>query len=286
MGKRSGIFILAALPLCFCNGFVSCAYGQSFVFGPEFFSSESGRPQRAVKSFSVQDTSREYILSVQSQWSSDTRGGRSSIDINREFFVSRDELLRKPKVFKESLTLQKQNDISIEVTAKADAPVLVTIMSVEEHAATIKIPPVGGTADLAGYASAVFPAGTFDGVQDVNISATASPSTQNIFEINAAGPRLPYEIRINTGDAAPKNDIKVRVSYPDSFSSPDYQIHLFAQMHDNPDAPGVHDRFFMVSSVPDDVAKTAMTTLPKYAFSNRYGKNGTYEAIITIGLIR
>ena len=62
-------------------------------------------------------------------------------------------------------------------------------------------------------------------------------------------------------------------------------MHVFAQMHDNPDAPGVHDRFVMIDTGLDDHIEMAMTTLPKYAFSNRYGKNGTYEAIITVGLI-
>jgi hypothetical protein len=139
--------------------------------------------------------------------------------------------------------------------------------------------------DLEGYASVIFPAGTFDATQDVMISVTASPSTQDIFEANATGPRLPYEIRINTGNKAPGKDIEASVNYPDSFFSSDYQIHVFAQMHDNPDAPDVHDRFFMISSGLDDIVKTAMTTLPKHAFSNRHGKNGTHEAIITVGLI-
>jgi len=30
---------------------------------------------------------------------------------------------------------------------------------------------------------------------------------------------------------------------------------------------------------------TARTTLPRHAFSNLYSKKGTYEAVITVGLI-
>ena len=117
------------------------------------------------------------------------------------------------------------------------------------------------------------------------MSITTSPSKQNVFEADATGPRLPYEIRINTGNKAPARDISVGLKYPDSFFSSDYQMHIFAQMHDNPDTPDVHDRFVMMDSGLDDVLGMAMTTLPKNAFSNRYGKNGTYEAIITVGLI-
>ena len=117
------------------------------------------------------------------------------------------------------------------------------------------------------------------------MSVTTSPSKQNVFEADATGPRLPYEIRINTGDKAPTTDITVSLQYPDSFFSSDYQMHIFAQLHDNLDAPDVHDRFVQIDSGLDDMVEMAMTTLPKYAFSNRYGKNGTYEAIITVGLV-
>ena len=286
MRPKINTHILAVLSSFCCITFLSGAWGQPLVFGPEFFSSESGTSVRKAKSFSVQDTDQEFILSVQSWWGSDTRGDRSSLDVNQEFFVSRDDILRKPKIYKKPVRLEKQNNISVETTANASMPVFVTIMSLKEHATTAKISPSGGVVGLAGYATAILPAATFDGPQDITLSITASPFTQNIFEINAAGPRLPYEIRINTGSVAPEKDIEVSVNYPISFYSPDYQIHVFAQMHDNPDAPGVHDRFFPVSSRLNDTARTATTMLPKHAFSNRYGKNGTYEAIITMGLTR
>lgn len=282
--KVINIFTFAALPFFCCFGFFSCAYGQPFVFGPELFFSEGGIPKRVVKSFTVQDIDQEFILSVQSKWSHDPRGGRSSMNVNQEYFVSRDDLLRKPRIFKKPVTLQKQNEISVEVSGEADAPILVAIMSMGEHKVNAKVLPIGEAVELAGYASALFPAGTFEDAQNVTIYVTASPATQNIFEINAAGPRLPYEIRINTGNVAPKKDVEVSVNYPGSFYQSDYPIHMFAQMQDNPDAPDVHNRFFLVSSKLDDIVKTAKATLPKHAFSNRYGKNGTYEAIITVGL--
>lgn len=285
MEKMSNIFILlTALLLYFCNGLISCAYGHSLVFGPEFFSSESGKSQRIVKSFSVQDVSQEFIVSVQRGRGSEKEMAKGTININEKVIFSPDELGKQSKMFTKPVKLQKQNDISVEVTGEADAPVIVTIMSLKEQAVTATIPPIGGAVDLEGYASAIFPAGTFNGTHDVKMSVTASPPIQDIFEADATGPRLPYEIRINSGDKAPEKDVEVSVNYPDSFFASDYQIHIFARMHDNPDAPDAHDRFVMIDSGLDDMVKTAKTTLPKHAFSNRYGKNGTYEAIITIGL--
>ena len=283
-GKIFNAFVLAALPLYFCNGLVSRAYGQSLVFGPELFSSEGGKSQRVVKHFSIQDVSQKFIVSVQSGRGSEKGVARGAIDINGEPIVSPDEIGKQFKMLKKPVKLQKQNDISVEVAGEADAPIIVTIMSQEEYSVTAKMPPVGETVYLAGYASVIFPSGTFDGTQDVTISVTASPSTQDIFEANATGPRLPYEIRINTGNKAPATDIAVAIKYPDSFFSSDYQMHICARIYDNPDTPDVQDRFCLIDS---GVGHTGaiITSLPTYVFSNHYGKNGTYEAIITVMLI-
>lgn len=284
MRKISQSLILAGLILYFCNGLVSYAYGQSVVFGPEFFPSERGKFYQAVKSFTVQDTGQKFIVSLQNGNGGEKGIASGTIGINGEIIVSSSELGKQFKMLTKPVKLQNKNDISVNVTGEVDAQIIVTIMSLEEHTVTAKIPPIGNAVDLVGFASVVFPAGSFDGTQDVTISATVSPSTQDIFEEYATGPRLPYEIRINTGNKAPKKDIEVSVHYPDSFYSSEYQIHIFAQMHDNPDAPDVHDRFFMIRSGLDDIVKTAMTTLPKHAFSSRHDNNGAHEAIITIGL--
>ncbi len=285
MMKKSSTFILAALALYFCNGFISCAYGHSLVFGPEFFSGPGGKSQQVVKTFSVQDVNQKYILSVQGGSGSEKEAARGAIKINGKLIFSYEEIGKQPRMLTKTVKLQKQNKISVEATGEVDAPIIVTIMSLEEQRVTAKIPPIGDAVDIEGYARVIFPAGTFDDVQNVKISVNASPAIQDIFEANATGPRLPYEIRINTGNKAPKKDIEVSVKYPDSFYASLYQIHIFARMYENPDATDVHDRFFMISSGLDDVIEMAMATLPIHAFSNRYGKNGTYEATITVGLI-
>ncbi|MDE2117185.1 MAG: hypothetical protein KGJ19_01160, partial [Betaproteobacteria bacterium] len=249
-----------------------------------FFSSESGKPQRVAKSFSVPDASQKFIVSVQSGRCGEKGVCGGAVNINGKRIVSPDELGKQFRMVTKPVKLKKQNDISVEVAGEADVPVIVTIISLEAQTATAKIPPIGDAVDIEGYARVIFPAGTFNSTQNVRVSVTASPPIQDIYGANATGPRLPYEIRINTGNKAPGKDVEVSVNYPDSFFATDYQIHIFARMHDNPDVPDAHDRFVMIDSGLDDVVKTAKTTLPKHAFSNRYGKNGTYEAIITVGL--
>ena len=144
---------------------------------------------------------------------------RGAIEINGKPVVAPDELGKQFKMLKKPVTLQKQNDISVEVAGEADTPVIVTIMSQEEHTVTAKIPPIGEAVDLVGYASVIFPSGTFEATQDVMVSTADSPSTQGIFEANYTVPRLPYEIRINSGGKAPEKDIEVSVNIPESFVS-------------------------------------------------------------------
>ena len=284
MGKISNTFVLAALLLYFCNDFVSFAYGHSLVFGPEIFSSESGKSQRVVKRFSVHDVNQKFFVSVQSGSDSEKGVSRGTININGKLVFSPDEIGKPFKMLTKPVTLQKQNDISVEMAGESDSPIIVTIMSLKAQRVTAKISPLGGRVNLEEYALVTFPAKAFDVTQEVRMSINASPATQDIFEANATGPRLPYEIRINTGNKAPATDIAVAIKYPDSFFSSDYQMHICARIYDNPDTPDMQDRFCLIDS---GVGHTGaiITSLPKYVFSNHYGKNGTYEAIITVVLI-
>ena len=285
MSKVFNTFVSAALALFFCIGIVSCAYGHSLVFGPELFSGESGKSQRVVKKFSVEDANQKFFISVQSQTSSERKPGSGVININGKPVFLFDELGERYKMLTKPIKLQKRNEISVEVPGESTAPVIVTIMSLKEQTVTAKIPPIGEAVDLDGYASVIFPAGTFEDTQEVRVSVSASPSVQDVFQVTAAVPRLPYEIRINSGDKAPRKDVEVSITYPDSFFASHYQIHVFAHLYGHTDQPEMHGQFFLINSGLDDQVSMAMATLPKHAFSNRHGKNGTYEAIITIGLI-
>ncbi|MDO8263828.1 MAG: hypothetical protein Q7T21_11470 [Gallionella sp.] len=283
MKKISFNFILAALSLYFCSGLFSCAYGHSVVFGPEIFSGESGKSQRVVKRFSIHDVNQKFFISVQSGKGSEKGVVGAAIDLNGERIVSHAEIGKQFKMLTKPVKLRKQNDISVEVTGESESPIIVTIISLKAQAVTARISPLGGRLNIPEYASITFPAGAFDATQEVRMSLNASPSIQDIFEATAPGPRLPYEIRINTGNQAPATTVAIAVTYPDSFFSSAYRMQICARMYDNPDATDVHDTFCLIDS---GVSHTGaiITSLPKQVFSNHYGKNGTYEAIITVVL--
>jgi len=285
MRKGSSFFILAILLLHFYNGLIPLAYGQSLVFGPEFFIHETGKSQQVVNGFSIQDVNQKFMLSIQRGGGRKNGIGGCAIEINGEIIVSSGECGKPFKMLTKPVKLKKKNNIAVEITGGVDTSMIVTIMGLDEHLVTTKIPPIGKVVDLEGYASIAFPSASFDDAQHVKIYTTASPSMDNIFEAHATGPRLPYEIRINTGNKAPGKDIVADINIPDSFYSSPYQIHIFALMQDNSGAPEEHGRFVMLYSSVDQVIMTARTTLPKHVFSNLYSKNGTYEAVITVGLI-
>lgn len=284
MRNTSCSFILVTLLLYFCNAVFSCAYGHSLVFGPEIFSIGDGKSHSVVKRFSVHDENHKFFISVQSGMGSEKGMVAGAININGKPVFLPDEIGKPFKMLTKPIKLQKQNDISVEMTGDSGSQIIVTIMSLKAQRVTTKISPLGGRINLEEYALVTFPAKAFDVTQEVRMSINASPSTQDIFEANAPGPRLPYEIRINTGNKAPATSIAVGIKYPDSFFKSDYQMHICARMYDNPDDPDAHDRFCVIDS---GVGHTGVifTSLPKQVFSNHYGKNGTYEAVITVVLV-
>lgn len=286
MGRKLSTFILAI----FLSGITHCAYGRLLVFGPEFFLGKEGEYQRVAKEFYVHDVDRKFILSIQSRVG-DGKGIKAAITINGARVALPDEF-RGHSMIAEPVILRNKNEILVETAGATDATFLVTIINMdEEHTLTAKIPLLRETADFEGvvdfegHAVMTFPDGSFDTSQSVTVTLVRTPSTQYLFEADNVVSRLPYEIRINSGDKPPASDVELSVRVPDSFIASDYAMHIFAMLHDNPDTNGPHDRFFQMGSGLDELVNMLKTTLPKEAFSGSYGKNGTYEAVITVGLI-
>ncbi len=285
MERKFNTFILAV----FLSGLTHCAYGRVLVFGPEFFFSEAGKHQRATKEFPVHDVNQKFILSVQSG-ASGGKGIKAAITINGVRIALPDELEERLMIT-EPVNLRNKNEISIETTGTTDASLLVTIINVEEeHTVTVEIPLLTevdfeGVVDFEGYAVMTFPNGSFGKAQNITATLIPTPSTQYLFETDDVVPRLPYEIRINSGDKPPAGDTELSVRVPDSLIASDYSMQIFAMMHDNPDAHDLHDRFSMLSSGLNSETNMLKVALPREAFSSAYGKNGTYEAVITVGLI-
>lgn len=151
-----------------------------------------------------------------------------------------------------------------------------------------QVSPSGGTIELPGKASVTFRPGSFVTSQAVEVSATSSPETETDFNLTAdifdAATRLSYEIRVNTGDAAPATEVEVVLTVPDDFlnSIPqNSEIQVFAQIFQD-GGEEVLDSFDLFPSIFDPLVKTIRVTLPVEAFSNRRRADDTFEAIVTL----
>jgi len=151
-----------------------------------------------------------------------------------------------------------------------------------------RIPLSGGTITLNGYASVIFPAGAFSSSQDVKVSATSFPETDNDYKNDTpGGVRLPYEIRINFGLIAPSTPIDVVLHVPDTFLnslSQGNNIEVFADMT-YPTQNELLGGFEGIPFTYDSASKSIRATLSAEAFSNLFTLDGTYEAIVIIGTI-
>lgn len=154
---------------------------------------------------------------------------------------------------------------------------------------TTLITPQGGSVDLPGIGSIVFPAGVFATNQLVTLSVTTSPETAQLFEesvsIFRVSQRLSYEIRVTTGNVRPLLPVQLTINAPDAFLSsvpPASDIHLFAQIWQD-GGEELLDNFELLDAEFDPVAKTVATTFPKEAFTNMRRLDGIFESIFTLG---
>jgi hypothetical protein len=151
------------------------------------------------------------------------------------------------------------------------------------------IPASGGKIEQPGFASVTFPAGSFGSNKTISLAATHTPETQTDFqvtsEIFASGLRLPFEVRVNSGAAAPATSFDAVIQVPDNFlkSMPiDAEIKVFAQIYQN-GGEEVLDSFEVFESTFDATQKTVKVTLPREAFTDLRTVDGSFEAVVVVG---
>jgi len=151
----------------------------------------------------------------------------------------------------------------------------------------VSIPPEGGTATIDGFATVTVPAGVFDLNSLVQISITSDPGPAARFEDAAeifhAGPRLPYELRINTGPTLPQEDLEVTFVVPDDFASTpaDLEIRVFAQTFSVGDGES-HDMFDLLFDRFTAASSSVTVSIPPRLFDDSETVDASYEAILIL----
>ncbi len=259
------------------------------IFGTKQYDKPKGKPVTYTDTFHATSTTGTYTLWVQSGAEGLNEVKNVSVSINGvEIIDSRDLRATNPA----SKTISVQSTNTLTVTLKGQGGNYITVKVLCEGcypSATGIIPPEGGIITLEGYASVTFPAGAFATSQDITIYVTSSPETQEDYDISGvifeAGPRLPYEIRINSGYVAPSTSFDVLLNVPNSFIATlpvNAKIRVFVQIYQE-GGEEILDHFEIFRSTFDPVAKTVSVTLPDDAFTNLRHIEDTYEAIIIVG---
>lgn len=392
--------LLTFLLTFFTLVFIPLAYGDTIVFGPEVYTRGTGKPQKIIKSFSVNKGHVPFALSIKNGDGKKQRVSSAVIEINGIQVLGPEEFDKQIDEIRVHIKLKEQNEIAVEVRGEPGTYITVTILgsSIPEiltsadpdyvnlnqpttvtvsaliepnlipssinliqydekyrfvanlgilyddgthgdrqagdkdfatqtiisesyqkmlhyrvstvstfYNDTLKkvlsdffsinvahipsvtgvISPQGGTTTLEGYATVIFPAGAFPSNTTVKVMATSSPETEEDYkatmEIDETGPRLPYEIRINSGNVEPATSFDIVLNVPDSFINTlpvGAKIEVFVQLLHIGEYEALDNFYYGFSSTFDPATKTVRATIPKSAFTTFRRLDKTYEAIV------
>jgi murein DD-endopeptidase MepM/ murein hydrolase activator NlpD len=148
----------------------------------------------------------------------------------------------------------------------------------------------GATQTLPGVATVTWPASAFDAPARVTVSATTTADTADDFRHTAVlfepAELRGYEIRIDTGHTPPKAPVQVAAAIPAELAAAvtsSLDVQAFVQFLEEGGDDSI-DAFELVPSAKDPAAGTLTMELPVAAFTASRTADGTYEAVLVLGL--
>ncbi len=153
---------------------------------------------------------------------------------------------------------------------------------------TAVVSPGGGTVELGGVGTVTFPAGAFRSPRQVTLSAASALETQQL-HISYGG-WVPFtqsalwELRINSGDAAPETPVTVSLVVPSEFLDslpPDRQPAVFALLVQGSELDLI-DSFAGVRSAFDSSSNRIGIELRANVFTDLRTPDSTFEAIVVV----
>jgi murein DD-endopeptidase MepM/ murein hydrolase activator NlpD len=260
------------------------AYGQqTILFGPETFVRSTEAPETIVRSFPVNLPLQDFTIAVQNGEGRHGRVSSAVVRLNGVQLLGPEDFNQRVDLITQAVSLQPQNTLTVELRS---APGRAIVVTVNGRFPTVSgtIPQSGGSINLNGMALITFPNGAFAATNTVRVSVSNSPAVHEDFSATAEGPRLPYEIRINSGSTPPAGAFDVSINVPESFASSvasDHQLEIFAQPLETGTIEAL-GHFHGFASTFDAGTRTLSATLPAEAFTNESSGDGSYEAILIV----
>jgi murein DD-endopeptidase MepM/ murein hydrolase activator NlpD len=147
------------------------------------------------------------------------------------------------------------------------------------------VTPAGGMLSLPGIGEISFPAGAFATDTNVQLSMTTDSKTQETFQetsvVLAAASRLPYELRVTTGNAQPLMDARVSFTVPASFRAAaplGSEVRVFAEnLWQDPDE--ALDTFEVFPDRFSTSEETVTASVSRSFFTNSLRADGAFELV-------
>lgn len=111
--------------------FAVLAHGQTTIFGPEVYTRDTGKPQNIVKSFSVQNLTQEFTISVQNGEGKWGKVSSAVIELNGVRIVAPNEFNKQVDLITKPINLQEENEITVQVRSEPGTSIVVIIVGSE-----------------------------------------------------------------------------------------------------------------------------------------------------------
>lgn len=260
------------------------------VFGPKTYTRTTGKPRKVIDQFPVADPTKRFTLFIQNGQGNERADRVTSavIEINEVRVIGPEDFGKQVDEITRPVSLLAENRIAVELRGKPTTSLVLTVLGEEPlRMTTAVIPTSGGTVELTGIATVVFPAGAFSSPQQVSVAATSTSAARALFAFTSdtTPPPLANEIRINSSTVAPALAVEVRVALADAFiaSIPvDLVPRVFAQLVTG--GPMEHlDHFEPFPSNYDPLGKLVRAQLPPDVFDDERRSDLTFEAVLMVG---
>lgn len=275
--------------LFFCFVLAPSTIGQIPLWGPEEFERGTGEPVTDTILFSAPNANGEYTIFVQNGEPESRRVSSASISFNGEEVMGPNDFNQQVSEITVPIGLLIDNEMEITVAGIPGSGMTVSIYGPDST--SLLISPQGGSIELIGYASVEFPPGSFNSETQIYLLAASNPDVEVAYEVArakfSAGPRLPYEIYINTGSSPPLEDFNVTIFPTDEFLTnlgTDFNIAAFVRVYQDA-GMGIYDHFEYISSEFDPESVTISMTVPKWIVTNKRNQENTFDVVILCGSI-
>ncbi len=265
----------------------ACLLAQSPLWGPVTLERTTGAPDTYQDTFAAPDSTWEYSLQVLAATDSGEAVSSAWIEINGSAVVRPQDFNQNVNEIEVPISLDHQNQVDMRLAGLPGSKMEVAIYgpSVSQNVSSN-----GGSLNLPGIAEVTIPPGSFDESVPVTLYTAADSLTRDIFDIStivfAAGPAMPFELRINTNTVKADSSLWVTLMLPGEFieamGNGRYEAQAFVQLEETGGGAPL-DNFDVFESTVDIELGTISVELPPWAFTSSRTANDTFEAIIIIG---